>query len=176
VPAAAVHGGEDCIWGRRPVHGCTPSDINHAAALEDHLRNRAAAAMARVGCRPVPHGSSIDPLEQPRGYCTMAYVRGAWTPSPTQHGPAQHEQRSGRGRRELGAARGVLWQGRSLRGATLAEPLAGLGFRQRAAPSDARAAEQRPAPAGTGGWFRGSVRGGSCSQDGRLKRLGGHPA
>ena len=33
-----------------------------------------------------------------------------------------------------------------------------------------------PAPAGTGGWFRGSVRGGSCSQVGRLKRLGGHSA
>ena len=55
----------------------------------------------------------------------------------------------------------------------------GPWFRQRAAPIDASAAAQRPpapAPPGTGGWFRGSVRGANCSQLGRLKRLGGHSA
>ena len=61
---------------RRPVlrrgwrpgrHVRTPSYSNHAAALEDQLRNRAARAGSLHGPSPPPHGSSNDPLEQPRG-------------------------------------------------------------------------------------------------------------
>ena len=63
----SCYAGPCCVGDGVQRHVRTPSYSNHAAALEDPLRNRAAAATARVGCRPVPHGSSNDPLEQPRG-------------------------------------------------------------------------------------------------------------
>ena len=68
APARAASG----MASRRHVR--TPSYSNHAAALEDQLRNRAARAGSLHGPSPQPRGSSIDPLEQPRGYCTTAYV------------------------------------------------------------------------------------------------------